>query len=105
MVVDFRNEVVGKERQMIPYVAENLRLNHDLEGFTHLTQIMYAGAMCWALRCNVFSGVRRQIESTVLAWQLMIASRRSPGRMSGVPTQAMPICERCGQICGLMFGF
>ncbi|KAH4002834.1 hypothetical protein HBI56_051860 [Parastagonospora nodorum] len=72
MTMDFRNKAVGHERRFMSYVPENFRMRHDLEGFTHLTQVMQADAMSWA-----YKGWRRQWGTTknrkcggVLVWQL-----------------------------------
>ncbi|USP79454.1 carbohydrate-binding module family 35 protein [Curvularia clavata] len=50
MAMDFRNKAIGHERRLISYVTENFRIRCDLEGFTHLTQVMQADAMSWAYR-------------------------------------------------------
>jgi beta-mannosidase len=72
MMMDFRNKAIGHERRLISYVAENFRIRYDLEGFTHLTQIMQADAISWA-----YKGWRRQWGKLgnrkcggVLVWQL-----------------------------------
>ncbi|KAL5430465.1 hypothetical protein PMIN07_009639 [Paraphaeosphaeria minitans] len=48
MAMDFRNKAIGHERRLVSYVAENFRIRYDLEGFTHLTQVMQADALAWA---------------------------------------------------------
>ena len=72
MTMDFRNKAVGHERRFMSYVPENFRMRHDIEGFTHLTQVMQADAMSWA-----YKGWRRQWGTQknrkcggVLVWQL-----------------------------------
>jgi beta-mannosidase len=65
MALDFRNKAIGHSRRLISYVAENLRMRHDLDGFTHLTQVMQADAMSWA-----YKAWRR-------AWGTQETSRRS----------------------------
>lgn len=50
MAMDFRNKAIGHERRLVSYVTENFRMRHDLDGFTHLTQVMQADAMTWAYR-------------------------------------------------------
>ncbi|KAI8931483.1 hypothetical protein NX059_011149 [Plenodomus lindquistii] len=72
MAMDFRNKAIGHERRLLSYVAENFRLQYDLESFTHLTQIMQADAMLWA-----YKSWRRQWGSKghrkcggALVWQL-----------------------------------
>jgi beta-mannosidase len=72
MAMDFRNKAIGHERRLGSYVAENFKMMHDLEGFTHLTQVMQADAMRWA-----YKSWRRQWGTKgkrqcggVLVWQL-----------------------------------
>jgi beta-mannosidase len=72
MTMDFRNKAVGHERKFMSYVPENFRMRQDLEGFTHLTQVLQADAMSWA-----YKGWRRQWGTSkhrkcggVLVWQL-----------------------------------
>lgn len=72
MAMDFRNKAIGHERRLVSYVAENFKLRSDLEGFTHLTQVMQADAMSWA-----YKSWRQQWGSAgsrkcggVLVWQL-----------------------------------
>lgn len=50
MAMDARNKAIGHERRLLSYVAENFRVQYDLEGFTHLSQVMQADAMTWAYR-------------------------------------------------------
>lgn len=72
MTMDFRNKAAEHERRLMSYVAGNFRIRYDLEGFTHLTQVMQADAMLWA-----YKGWRRQWGAPsnrkcggVLVWQL-----------------------------------
>lgn len=50
MALDFRNKAIGHERRLVSYVAENFRIRYDLEGFTHLSQVMQSDALTWAYR-------------------------------------------------------
>lgn len=72
MAMDFRNKAIGHERRLVSYVTENFRMRHDLNGFTHLTQVMQADAMTWAykswLRQWGKPGERKC--GGVLVWQL-----------------------------------
>lgn len=72
MAMDFRNKAIGHERRLISYVAENFHVRYDLEGFSHLTQVMQADTMSWA-----YKAWRRQWGTSgnrkcggVLVWQL-----------------------------------
>jgi beta-mannosidase len=72
MTMDFRNKAAEHERRLMSYVVGNFRIRYDLEGFTHLTQVMQADAMSWA-----YKGWRRQWGTSnsrkcggVLVWQL-----------------------------------
>ncbi|KAH8695804.1 glycoside hydrolase superfamily [Phaeosphaeriaceae sp. PMI808] len=72
MFMDFRNKAIGHERRLVSYVTENFRMRHDLDNFTHLTQVMQADAMSCA-----YKGWRRQWGTPgnrkcggILVWQL-----------------------------------
>jgi beta-mannosidase len=72
MAMDFHNKAIGHERRLITYIAENFRIRYDLEGFTHLTQVMQADAMACAYkswRRQWGSPGRRQCGGA-LVWQL-----------------------------------
>lgn len=72
MAMDFRNKAIGHERRLVSYVAENFRIRYDLEGFTHLTQIMQADALTWAYRSWRRDWRQRGSRKVggVLVWQL-----------------------------------
>jgi len=74
MSMDFRNKAIGHERRIISYVAENfrMRLDHDLEDFTHLTQVMQADALSWAYKSwrRDWNQVGNRKCGGVLVWQL-----------------------------------
>lgn len=72
MAMDFRNKAVGHERRLVSYLAENFRIQYNLEGFSHLTQVMQVDALSWA-----YKAWRRQWTAPgnrkcggVLVWQL-----------------------------------
>jgi beta-mannosidase len=72
MAMEFRNKAIKHERRLISYVAENFRLRYDLEGFTHLTQVMQADAIATAYTCwrQEWSSTGQRQCGGVLAWQL-----------------------------------
>jgi len=72
MAMDFRNKAIGHERRLISYVAENFRIRYDLEGFTHLTQVMQADAMSWAYKSwrRDWGTANKRKCGGVLVWQL-----------------------------------
>jgi beta-mannosidase len=72
MAMDFRNKAIGHERRLVSYVAENFRIRYDLEGFTHLTQVMQADAMSWSYKAwrRQWGTSRNRICGGVLVWQL-----------------------------------
>ncbi|KAF2825145.1 glycoside hydrolase [Ophiobolus disseminans] len=72
MALDFRNKAIGHERRLVGYVAENFRVRYDIEGFTHLTQVMQADAISWAYRSwrKQWGAPGRRKCGGVLVWQL-----------------------------------
>lgn len=72
MAMDFRNKAIGHERRLLSYVAENFRIRYDLEGFTHLTQIMQADALTWAYRSwrRDWKQAGNRKVGGILVWQL-----------------------------------
>ncbi|KAK8070291.1 hypothetical protein PG994_006907 [Apiospora phragmitis] len=72
MAMDFRNKAIGHGRRLASYLSENFRPRPDLDGFTHLTQVMQADAVGGA-----YKAWRRQWGRPgdrkcggVLVWQL-----------------------------------
>ena len=72
ILLDFHNRAIDHERKLVTYMAENFRVDYDLESFTHLTQLVQADALAQA-----YGSWRRQWGSPgrrkcggVLVWQL-----------------------------------
>ncbi|KAH7070031.1 glycoside hydrolase superfamily [Paraphoma chrysanthemicola] len=72
MAMDFRNKAIGHERRLVSYVAENFRIKYDLEGFTHLTQVIQADAMSWSYKAwrRQWGSPGKRTCGGILVWQL-----------------------------------
>ena len=68
--IEFHNKAAGHARRIVTYLAENFRMETDLQKFIHLTQLSQAEALMYAYR-----GWRRQWGESrrcggALVWQL-----------------------------------